>query len=263
MSTILIFIDAENMSKSQALKAYEEAKRMSSPEDIILGKFYGVKENLGDLVQFYLSLGFEFVDTSIYAEQKKNLTDMKIITDTVFDIVNVFPNELKAVFILSNDCDFNPLICKLKAYNTQVIGASSFLFGSIDSVDALASYLKIQRFTPASVHTINNVLYDSIVDLTRDMLLDDTLIIKFLRTRINKLASATLAKYRYAMRELSDDEIRQFSFASYNNLLEQAGYCNVEENLKLFTNKMFGSTLDKNGVAQVVMKIRGDNNAIN
>lgn len=129
MSKILMFVDAENVSREQVRNYLAEARSMLQETDTFVGKCYGSKDVLGSMISFFLENGFDFIDTAVYTQAKKNLADMKIIVDSIWDILETFRGDIKAVYILSNDCDFNPLIYKLKTLDIVVKAASfdSFL----------------------------------------------------------------------------------------------------------------------------------------
>ena len=110
MGKILIFIDAENVSKEQVTNALHDARSLSGKEDTLIGKFYGCSNVLGEMINEYLALGLEFVETSVYSLRKKNITDMKLMVDCLFDVVEAYRGDIKAIYILSNDYDYNPLV---------------------------------------------------------------------------------------------------------------------------------------------------------
>ena len=93
MSKILMFVDAENVSREQVKNYLAEARSMLQETDTFVGKCYGSKDVLGSMISFFLENGFDFIDTAVYAQAKKNLADMKIIVDSIWDILETFRGE--------------------------------------------------------------------------------------------------------------------------------------------------------------------------
>ena len=116
---LLIYVDAENISKNDFMDIIPKIKSAAGSE-LIVGKFYGKLEDITGISPLCFAEGFEFVETSsmVYG-QKKNITDMKISVDCVADVFTLFAGDVKRVIILSRDCDFVPIVYKLRAAGIQ------------------------------------------------------------------------------------------------------------------------------------------------
>lgn len=251
MSKILIYVDAENVSQSQVSASLIEAKSIATKEDIIIGKFYGVKETLGSLIEDYVDLGFEYVDTSVYTDNHKNTTDMKLITDCLWEVVSVYQGDIKAIYILSNDRDFNPLVAKLKGFNFILNVASASVFGDLASTEGLVRVLQIRKFLPVKKEVLSECIYDSIAECVRDLDIADIVIVEYLRERINKLKFTLKKKYNVELPEVTIDYIKKFNFRQYNNVMLENNFNDLEENITLFTSKMFGVILSRKEILEV------------
>lgn len=57
MSKILMFVDAENVSREQVRNYLAEARSMLQETDTFVGKCYGSKDVLGSMISFFLENG--------------------------------------------------------------------------------------------------------------------------------------------------------------------------------------------------------------
>lgn len=257
MGDVLIYVDAENVSKKQVLSALEEAKSSLQPGDYIRGKFYGQKESIQSLVEFYMDLGFEFVDTSIFAHNMKNVTDMKIVVDSVFDICMQYRNSIKSVYILSNDTDFNPLIYKLKSLQAPLKASIFDEIGELTSVEDLLKLLQVKRYLPITKDNAFSVLYESITEVTADKFLDDSLIITFLRERIDKLFFVTKQQLGVVLPSASYDDLKSFSFDKYWHALKKYSVCDVRTALDIYLGQIFGNLIKSRDAVNILKEHYG------
>lgn len=256
MSKILIYVDAENVSQAQVIASYNEARELADNEDMVIGKFYGVKETLGAIVESYIDLGFEFVDTGIYTDNHKNTTDMKLITDCLWEVISIYQGDIKAIYILSNDRDFNPLIAKLKGFNFILNVASASVFGDLSSVDGLTRALQIRRFLPVKKDILFVCIYDSICKCLCDLEVEEIVILEYLRERIGKLNVAVKNTYNVNLPALTEDYVKTFCFDSFHKMMRELAKTDLEVNIKLFTTKMFGVILSKKDLVELFSKIK-------
>ena len=258
MSKILIFIDAENVSKEQVTNALQDARSLSSKGDTLIGKFYGCSSVLGDMINEYLELGLEFVETGVYSLRKKNITDMKLMVDCIFDVVEAYRGDIKAIYILSNDYDYNPLVYKLKGSGFIVKAATLDGFGDINSVGDLAKFLTNQGFFPVNKNNVLCTLYTEIADVAKSILLDDKVVLMFLTRRIRNLYSSANKNFNLNLElSYSEEFIKTFSFMSFWDCVQPYDV-NLEEAFVLYQSRMFGSKLNKNDTYAVIKRIRGD-----
>lgn len=253
MGRILIYVDAENVSKEQLMEAMKDAKAFASNDDCIVGKFYGVKDILGSLVSEYAELGLEFVDTSIFLEhRRKNLTDMKLIVDCMYDIYAVHRETIKAVYVLSNDCDFTPMLYKLNAETFVIKTTIKDVFAEITSVDSLFKYLSSIEFLPVNTNNATSILFDSIYEVTRDVDASEDIIMRFIKSRMRKLEYAIKKKYGFTFGEITEQYAKKFSFYVFDSFMAINGADNSFENFKLYTTKMFGSALCHSQIIEIL-----------
>jgi hypothetical protein len=120
MKKVLLYVDAENVSIDDVNQKVEELKNSLASDEQLVGKFYGGVNVIGGLMSTCYQLGLEYTETSSLNRGVKNLTDMKIIVDCIFDVSTTYYGEISRVCILSNDCDFTPLVLKLRSQNFAV-----------------------------------------------------------------------------------------------------------------------------------------------
>ena len=117
---VLLYVDAENLNVDD-LKTQLSGIRQSLTEDEDLqGKFYGGIKVLGNITNVCYCAGLEYVETSSLLQGQKNVTDIKLIIDCMQD---VFENRqsISRVILLSHDCDFTPLVYKLRSWDVTVL----------------------------------------------------------------------------------------------------------------------------------------------
>lgn len=249
---ILMFVDAENVSREQVKNYLAEARSMLQETDTFVGKCYGSKDVLGSMISFFLENGFDFIDTAVYAQAKKNLADMKIIVDSIWDILETFRGDIKAVYILSNDCDFNPLIYKLKSLDIVIKAASFDSFGEINSVNGLLRLLTVKKFLPIKKEFVTQSVYEAVSDAVKEERVDKTVILALVRDRYTILQKAVKAKYGFPMDNLSEKQLKCFSFWDFNRFLTQRGVTSSADLLKLFLTKVYGSTINDREISEVL-----------
>ena len=252
MSKILMFVDAENVSREQVRNYLADARSMLQETDTFVGKCYGSKDVLGSMISFFLENGFDFIDTAVYTQAKKNLADMKIIVDSIWDILETFRGDIKAVYILSNDCDFNPLIYKLKTLDIVVKAASFDSFGEINSVNGLLRLLTVKKFLPIKKEFVTQCVYEAVSDAVKEERVDKAVILALVRERYTILQKAVKVKYGFPMDNLSEKQLKCFSFWDFNRFLTQRGVTSSADLLKLFLTKVYGSTINDREISEVL-----------
>lgn len=116
----MLYVDAENVSIEDLKKHVNSIRDSLKGEEQFIGRFYGAYSNLGGVIDTCYGLGLEYVETSSLLSGTKNVTDMKIIVDCLYDVFNLYKGDVSRVFILSNDCDFTPLVLKLRCSCIEV-----------------------------------------------------------------------------------------------------------------------------------------------
>ena len=119
----LVYVDAENISKEDFTQVLTEARQMACVGSVT-GKFYGNRDVIGEMLNIGYNGGFEFIETSSIVRSRKNVTDMKITVDCITDVMDWIAQGLSVadltVHLVSGDCDFVPLIYKLRGLGLQV-----------------------------------------------------------------------------------------------------------------------------------------------
>lgn len=190
--------------------------------------------------------------TLLRVQAKKNLADMKIIVDSIWDILETFRGDIKAVYILSNDCDFNPLIYKLKSLDIVIKAASFDSFGEINSVNGLLRLLTVKKFLPIKKEFVTQSVYEAVSDAVKEERVDKTVILALVRDRYTILQKAVKAKYGFPMDNLSEKQLKCFSFWDFNRFLTQRGVTSSADLLKLFLTKVYGSTINDREISEVL-----------
>lgn len=121
MKKILVYIDAENITCEEYVTQVRMIKSNLDKEICVIGKVYGNQEVISkELLSLCLLDGFDFIDTAAIVTSRKNVADMKIVVDCIFDSCVCFYGEVAHVFIISKDCDFVPLMQKLSGIGISI-----------------------------------------------------------------------------------------------------------------------------------------------
>lgn len=139
MCTRFLYIDGENISKADIMSSVTDFIQSLGATDIFVGKLYGNRDVVKSSVPFCLSKGLTFVETSTISSSKKNITDMKITVDCIFDVVYTKETDF-TVTLLSKDCDFLPLFYKLNEMGIRT--EMPFCALAKSSFEYLAAHMK-------------------------------------------------------------------------------------------------------------------------
>ncbi|MCM1172506.1 MAG: NYN domain-containing protein [Clostridium sp.] len=252
MDKVLFYVDAENVSKSQVDMFMADAMKLTGNCGDFVGKFYGARAALNSLIEYYLNLGLEYVETSVLTTKKKNLTDMKMVVDCLYDVLCTYSGHLKAVYVLSNDCDFNPLVYKLKSLGIPITFAAVDSFNCISTLNELSHYLTARGFFPVSKENATAVLYEYVVDMIANVSLDKTIVLVYLRNKIERLLRGTCTKFGIEYEGIDDGSVMTYSFWEYNHWLKLHGFTDEFDNLSRYTQKIFGSSLTKQDMESIL-----------
>lgn len=127
--TVAVFIDADNAPAGKIEFIINELANYGS---VMVRKIYGnwKKENLKSWEAVLLDYALAPVQQFDYASGK-NATDMAMTID-VMDLL--YSGKIDVFCIVSSDCDFTPLVMRIKAEGKQVIG-----FGRHNTVKSLVA----------------------------------------------------------------------------------------------------------------------------
>ena len=145
--------------------------------------------------------------------------------------------------MLSNDCDFTPMLYKLNAETFVIKTTIKDMFAEITSVDSLFKYLSSIEFLPVNTNNATSILFDSIYEVTRDVDASEDIIMRFIKSRMRKLEYAIKQKYGFTFGEITVQYAKKYSFDVFSSFMAINGAENSFENFKLYTTKMFGSAL--------------------
>ena len=119
---VLIYVDAENCSVEKFNQFIESSQNdYDCHNHVVIGKFYGNHNVLGEIAIRCMQEGYEYVDTSMMNTANKNITDMKIVVDCITDVTMVYRDDIEMVYVISSDHDFTPLSYKLKSLRCKVL----------------------------------------------------------------------------------------------------------------------------------------------
>lgn len=117
---ILVYVDAENISVSEAEYALKLIRSSIAVGEVLIGKFYGCRGQINSVQALCLNEGYDYVDTT-NTTGNKNQTDIKLIVDCMLETLTMDAESISRVYVVSKDSDFTPMIKKLKALNLEVI----------------------------------------------------------------------------------------------------------------------------------------------
>lgn len=254
MSKILLYVDAENVSFERASQFFAEAHATADAKDVVIGKCYGRKEHLGSAVRDYVELGFEYVDSSVFTELTKNITDMKLITDCVYDVFGLYKGDIKAIYILSDDCDFNPLINKLRSVKFDLNAPTMSINEKLNNSQMLTRALRIRKFYPLDSSIIYSNLFDDIKHALLGLDYEERLIERYLGIRIKKLYNYLSQNFDVESPKLTTEYIRAFNFRVFYEDVANSNF-DLEKLITLFTTKMFGETLKSSDILIAMREI--------
>ena len=143
MCTRFLYIDGENVSKMEVVNSVNSFLELLKPSDIFVGKLYGNRDSVKAYVPFCLANGLTYVETSAISVSGKNITDMKMTVDCIFDVLYSKDSDF-TVTLLSKDCDFLPLFYKLKEMGVKAEMPFSAL-AQITSFEFLSSFTKMEK----------------------------------------------------------------------------------------------------------------------
>lgn len=168
MCTRFLYIDGENLSKEIIIDSVTNFISSLAKSDKMVGKFYGAKELVKTTVPFCMLQGLSYVETSCISFSHKNVADMKITVDCISDVTKCTDDEIM-VTILSKDCDFLPLVFKLKELGVNVetpfINLDAY-HGENDTTRELDHLLKHKNFYSNKNSKFLDNMYDNIMEVT-------------------------------------------------------------------------------------------------
>lgn len=235
----LVYIDAENLSYDTVKQKVSDIKQSNSR---IYGKVYGSKESVRNSIQYCLLEGFEFVETSILSPTKKNLADTKIIVDCMYDVLVLASNNVKKVYMISNDNDFLPLIYTLRKMNIEV---ETSLIKRNEDIQVVGTKELNRELRNANFYSNKNLdvygcMYDNIINVVGDVYSDDV-ICEHISVKTNKFILKMADLYgKDIMDQLEKLDRHYWSFKSVMGVLKISDETEIYKIADIYTRKIYG-----------------------
>ena len=240
----LVYVDAENISKEDFVRVISKTQQMVCMSSVT-GKFYGNRDVIGEMLSIGYNGGFEFIETSSIVRSRKNVTDMKITVDCITDVMDWIAQGLSVsdltVYLVSGDCDFVPLIYKLRGLGLQVELPISISGLEEKTLADLEAALKQAQYDPRLRQDILQAQYPAVRKLLpEEQFSDDLLQEWFARKKRKFLKDATLLLGDGAA-ALADLAPEEFGFIRIMQILGiDKGSDVCEALLASYTQKCFG-----------------------
>lgn len=248
---IWVYLDAENVSEAEAVETISEIRKEAGSE-IVAGKFYGAREQLGSAWEKYMDLGYEWVDTTDVSASKKNSTDIKICVDAFSDIF-VHNSNVSKLFVISKDTDFLPLVRKVKRLGITVEVPLFKKSKAKTTLQDVTSGLREAGWKPMDEGV---AILDNQFDRIRSLLgseYSDELIEIYLQKKYLKFVYSILPANEDIRSLLDNLHGRTFSFWK----LKKYNFSKKEMRvfISLYTSKCFGFTFSKEMLPKIVAEV--------
>lgn len=248
MKKILIYVDAENITSERLTEFINSEYNVGGA--LILGKFYGNRNVLGnDVVRQCYSAGFEYVDTFMLINNRKNGTDMKIAVDCISDVAQLYAGDVQTVYIVSADHDFLPLLYKVSGMGVEIKAPFLEEVAARKNCSDVSKYLERIGFNPVIRGCLPESLFEVLCSVAGDEF-DTELLRAFTEKKKNKLVRSIYGEYGEKCAELVKSlDVKTFD---YWRLAEAVGE-NSSRLFNIYTQKMYGNCAQ----IQLVTKIIG------
>lgn len=251
---VLMYVDAENVTEEQLKNSLNSLQDYNRSYEI-KGRFYGDRQNMGNIFNICMSYGLEFVDTSVLSTRRKNIADMKIIVDAMEDVLDIYKGQVFKIILVSNDIDFLPLVYKVTGRGIQV---DSFL---CDNDNIPISLKDVNRNLYTSNYfpmTDNRYFSVPFVDIRRILpaQITDDLIQQFLGERYEKfITSISSMVDTKKLSQLSEINTKEISAKEITHYLKEYSVSDIAEILKNYCQKMFGSAPKKENLYAFIKEV--------
>ena len=236
MTRNLVYVDAENISKDAFSSIISELT--SEYGSTVRGKFYGNKDVIGELLQIGYTAGYEFVETSSIVRGRKNVTDMKIVVDCIADVLDCATSA--EVTIVSGDCDFVPLIYKLRGYGITV--HTPFLLGKLEekTLADLEEELRVLQYEPRTRQDILQPQFQVVRSILGEEFSDE-LICNWFTKKKRKFVKDVALSFSVDVSELAEIPVQEFGFETICCTLGvEFDSPKAKTLLQIYTQKCFG-----------------------
>ena len=237
----LVYVDAENVP-IDLFKTGVRKIRETVGDKKIIGKFFGSAQAIGDSMQFGREIGFEFVETSTISKHRKNLADMKLIVDCLYDVLELFRDRVEGVYILSLDCDFLPLIYKLNGCGIKTV----FLFDSEvknQSAIGIDGFLKMHGWDPLINSRIFESVYEQVLPVVKNDVSKEEICNWISRKRLKFIKEISVYYDKDSLDAIRQLDVTCFGFWEVLKLLNKTDGLDLKKLATMYTTRVFGVTL--------------------
>ena len=249
MCTRFLYIDGENISKADIMSSVTDFIQSLGATDVFVGKLYGNRDVVKSSVPFCLSKGLTFVETSTISSSKKNITDMKITVDCIFDVVYTKETDF-TVTLLSKDCDFLPLFYKLNEMGIRT--EMPFCALAKSSFEYLAAHMKEEIKYDKTTSGLDAFLKHNNFYSPKNADCLGNLFNKIKTKKFNKLIAATCGEYNIGrFRSLS---AKDFSFESIIGSLGISDKYEINKMYVTYLSKVFGYIPKKKELPEMLLE---------
>ena len=249
MKRILVYVDAENLTVEQFKQVRKDICVLNC---CVIGKFYGNAKELGAIKYECYRAGYDFVDTSGISHSAKNVTDMKITVDCITDVMCAFCEDVDAVWILSNDHDFLPLIYKLMGRGLDV--RMPLLQDILDqkTLADVNKFLESHCFASVARERVCEGLVPLYKDVTKEAF-PYSLILDYVEQKKMRYLRSIITNYDDSVSaDVDSIPVESFGFAEVIKALPIMDLPEKLEALDNYTRRVFGISLTKaDAIAQL------------
>lgn len=249
MKMILVYVDAENVGVEEINFWMNQIKGECASDELVAGKFYGSYEQIRETMQVCYEHGMDYVETSSLVGNKKNISDMKLVVDCVTDALVLYQNKVSKVVILSKDCDFTPLVYKLKGSGIEVVSPLYSMINRSLTMGDLNVALRNLDYNPVlDGHSALFNQFSRIRGLV-DESFSDKLIDSFLLRRQNRFIKAIrLLCSPEQSAKLHEVSVREFSFKTVMDVVGG----DLEQICQIYVMKFFGFNYKDSEVGAII-----------
>lgn len=256
MKKVLVYVDAENICKEEAREALRNVKSNLKDDEMMVGKFYGACQSITSVMQVCYEEGLEYVETSSINHGSKNVTDMKICLDCTWDVLTVYEKCVSRVIILTKDCDFVPLVYKLKGSNVEV---ETPLFNPEERCKTPADVsvaLENEGFDPMALgsRALKNQ-YCTIRALLPAKFSDGVIETYLDRKQHNFLKGVKALFDKETYDKLCSEKSREFSLYSVIPFVKQENLMSV---IDCYTTKYYGISFSKKDCSEILAVVQSE-----
>lgn len=250
---VLVYVDAENLSPVEVTSTLQDLKSSLSSEEVLVGKFYGALKSITGVMSVCYREGLEFVETSSINKGSKNVTDMKLVLDCIWDVLED-QCSVRRVVVLTKDCDFVPLVFKLIRCGVQVELPLFDPEARCYTIADVSNALKECGYCPVATGSEALGNQFGVIRSLLNSQFSDELIEAYLNRKKNnflKVMKPLLEPSVYEAAKIENG--KEFSFYSIADGVE-AGV--LERVIDCYTSKFYGCSFEQKKLTAVSIEVR-------